>query len=57
MDGGVVAIKNFVLAVLNLRYTLAIQMEVLFGSRISKNSYCRENSAEEYGHFLIPGTR
>lgn len=30
------AIKNFVLAVLNLRYTLAIQMEVLFGSRISK---------------------
>lgn len=51
------AIKNFVLAVLNLRYTLAIQMEVLFGSRISKNSYCRENSAEEYGHFLIPGTR
>lgn len=35
MDGGVVAIKNFVLAVLNLRYTLAIQMEV-FCSKLDK---------------------
>lgn len=51
-----VAIKNFVLAVLNLRYTLAIQMEVLFGSRISKFGIA-ENSAEGYSNFLVPGTR
>lgn len=49
------AIKNFVLAVLNLRYTLAIQMEVLC-RQLDEFGIAERTLLKDTVMFLIHGT-
>lgn len=50
MDGGVVAVKTSVLAVLNLRHTLATQMQVICGQLDKWVWNSGETSADAYRH-------